>query len=453
MNLKTLILTTALLGAVFAGCLGPADDEDLDLDDYTGPNRYVQSFENTKPAVATGLKGVARLMLDEESYWPAGGGNWVQGDLVFGSALWNSFFIADISDPANPKLLYAPEDPTMSETPFARKAEVVTHADGRLTLALATQNEGIHLWDVTDPANPVFASRVRFPNGLPSHYIAAVPGLEVVLNNPSRGSGSTNHFVDISNPYEPVVLGAVSEVGCHGTTFLNTYGDEKFRAYCAGIDRTEIWDMTGWDPAAEGLGVKILGAVDFASDPANDPVAGNALLSQSPVRSLHHLATANHDGTVLIIGDEHQGGGSPGACFHHDPVTGTSTPLGALWFYDVTDETTPKLLSWISPPMVQPNPMAAVNSLLANPLAGANNLYPAVPNCTAHFGTVVEGEEKIVIGWYSAGVLLIDFTDPTKPAILAQYQPDPVNTWSARYHNGYVFTGDLARGMEVIQLV
>ncbi|HJQ93231.1 MAG TPA: hypothetical protein VJ874_02975, partial [Candidatus Thermoplasmatota archaeon] len=148
-------------------------------------------------------------------------------------------------------------------------------------------------------------------------------------------------------------------------------------------------------------------------------------------------------------------GGNPGACFVYDETTGTSTPLGALWFFDISDPADPQMLSWISPPLVAPVAPTVPESPATGPsVAGqlANGAYSTVPNCTAHFGQVVPGEDKIVLGWYTAGVLLIDFSDPSNPVILDQYQPEGVNTWSARISNGYVFTGDMSRGMEVLRL-
>jgi hypothetical protein len=443
------LLAVCLLGVVVAGCISGVDDQDQDEDIWKirGYDPWTASFENTKPATSSALQPLTRLLDHSEEPWPVGHGNWVQGDLVFSSAGWHSFYIADISDPENPRIIYAPEDPEASETPYARKAEVVNHPDGRMTLALATQWEGMHLWDVTDPENPVWASSIDF-DPEPNHYVSIVPGMEVVMNNPSRGEGSTNHFVDVSDPYNPVLLGEFSEVGCHGTVFLNEFGHDRFRAYCAGIDRTEIWDMTGWDPEAPDLGIKILGVVDEL----NDPVAGNPLLNQAPVRSLHHLATANEDGTILIIGDEHNGGGSPGACFFHEE--GQSTPLGALWFYDISDESDPQLLSWLSPPTVPPRaPSDLPSGEPTDPNTWLRFVYGTVPNCTAHFGEVIEGENKMVIAWYSAGVLLVDFEDPENPVILDQFQPEGTNVWSARYHNGYVFTSDINRGMDVLRIV
>ncbi|MHB1261686.1 MAG: LVIVD repeat-containing protein, partial [Thermoplasmatota archaeon] len=386
------------------------------------------------------------------------GGNFVLGDYVFGSALGSGFFIADVSDPTAPVLVYNSTGET-SETPFSRKAEVIAHPDGRRTLVLATQSNGMHFWDVTDPANAVWASSLEFTR---NHYVAVVPGTELVFNNPSAGTGGDNALVDAHDPYNPVILGTYGSYGCHGTTFQGKPGDALFRGYCAGIQRTEVWDMKGLNVSAPHFGIELLTYVDIADNPVsgtpitNPPIPSNPTgITTTPVRSLHHFATASADGSILIIGDEHRGGSNPGACFVNDPLTGKSTPLGALWFFDISNPADPQMLSWISPPLVPPESVGVIT----NPPSGpeyvgqqVGKLYETVPNCTAHFGQVVPGEDKIVLGWYSAGVLLIDFSDPTAPVILDQYQPEGVNTWSARISNGYVFTGDMNRGMEVLRL-
>lgn len=457
--MRALLSVLLLSSLALAGCGNEGDDGG-------GGGGYSQAdpwpIEPTvayeQPASVTRLEPVARLTDAAGADWPSGGGNYVLGDFVFGSALDHGFFIADVSDPSHPVLAYntTGED---SETPFARKAEAIAHPDGRRTLVLATQSNGMHFWDVTDPEEPVWAAVLEFER---NHYIAVMPGTEYVWNNPSAGAGGSNALVDARDPYNPVILGDYGSHGCHGTTFQGGPGQPMWRGYCAGIQRTEVWDMAGFDPEAGDFGIELLTYVDITDEPVsgtpvtNPPIPGNPTgVTSTPVRSLHHFATASHDGSILIIGDEHRGGGNPGACFVNDPVTGRSTPLGALWFFDISDPADPQLLSWISPPLVQPvapdlptspNPDPSVVNQV---VSGA---YSAVPNCTAHFGQVVPGEDKIVIAWYTAGVLLIDFSDPVSPVILDQYQPEGVNAWSARISNGHVFTGDTSRGMEVLRL-
>ena len=45
--------------------------------------------------------------------------------------------------------------------------------------------------------------------------------------------------------------------------------------------------------------------------------------------------------------------------------------------------------------------------------------------------------------------VLIDFTDPTDPWMIDQWN-EHTDTWEAWYYNGYVFTGDLRRGLDVL---
>lgn len=432
--------------AALSGCL--TEDTDPGDEGKTGdPPGPDPTSENTQPDSVTGLDPIARLNYPGgDEPFPSAAGIWVFGDLVFGSALGNGFFIADVSDPGAPELLYnattdADDERNNTITGFSRDADLVQHPDGRLSLVFATQSDGMHVWNVTDPRAPDFLARVEVD---PNHNVAAVPGTTFVFNSPSGGADRSNDLVDLSDPLHPLVLGTYGDHGCHDISFFGKPGADRFRAYCAGIDRTEIWGLDGFDPDAPEFGIALLGTVE-AED---SPVIANPALQAYPIRTLHHLAMVDGDADTLIIGDEQNGGGSPGACYFHDETTGLSTPLGALWFYDISDESDPQLLNWISAPLVQPEP---------EPEADPNyDPLQDVPSCTAHFGTLVPGEDKLVMAWYSAGVVLIEFTGvgpETPPRILDQIRPDPTNPWDARVHNGYVFTGDTARGMDVLRLV
>ena len=385
-----------------------------------------------QPSV-THFEFVARLNDSAGVAWPIGSGNQVAGDYVFGSALTHVFFIADIKDPMHPRLIF---NATGQEgTEYARKADIMAHPDGTRTLVLATGrgHGGMNFWNVTDVSHPTWLSHNDM-DGVNDHNIAVVPGTEYVFNAPSSGGPNGNELLDLRNPAKPVVIGKFGTHGCHGITFHGTFGQPKFRAYCAGVDATQIWNLDHFDPAKPDFGITVLSTIDKNSN----PVIGT--------KGLHHYAGSNAAGTVLIIGDEFSGGGQPGACFAHDPVTGLSSPLGALWFYDISSEAAPVLKGWISPPTMRPQD---------EPVPQAPTEPDETPGagCTAHFGTLVPGEEKFVIAWYNAGVLLIDFKDPANPKILDQYRAAGIDTWNARVWNGYVFTGDLGRGMDVLKLV
>jgi hypothetical protein len=60
------------------------------------------------------------------------------------------------------------------------------------------------------------------------------------------------------------------------------------------------------------------------------------------------------------------------------------------------------------------------------------------------------------MSFYGSGVLVIDFTAVRGegnqfPTVVAQYA-DQSDTWETWYYQGYLFTGDLARGMDVLTL-
>jgi hypothetical protein len=452
-----------LIGAMFvvlalAGCTSTTDDQN-----YSGFDRE-PTYTNIQPDSVLGLEFVAQLLDEEGNQLPTAAGIWAYGDYVFASSREDRLFIADISDPAKPELIFHADE--NSTTPYARDADLVHHEDGRVTLALATQFDGVHFWDVTVPAEATFLSRTITDSA--NHNVGVIPGTTLVFNAQSGGDGTTNDLIDAADPEFPVILGTYGTHGCHDISFFGTVGDAKVRAYCAGIDRTEIWNLDGLNASASNFGIELLGTIDFDDDPTDSPVIQNPALQAYPVRTLHHLAMVNEDASILIVGDEQNGGGTPGGCLVYDDNTGTSSPTGALWFYDISNENNPALLSWLSPPLVSPNTdfpapnpddvQAKVEEIIADqdPIEALDLAKPYttnVPNCTAHFGTLVPGEEKIVMAWYSAGVLLIDFSDPNTPVILDQYQPAGTNPWDARVQDGYVFTGDIGRGMDVLKLV
>ena len=74
--------------------------------------------------------------------------------------------------------------------------------------------------------------------------------------------------------------------------------------------------------------------------------------------------------------------------------------------------------------------------------------------CTAHHGRLVpdkQGRDLLAMAFYRDGLLLIDFTNPMLPRAVGQFMQNS-NTWESWYHNGYIFTGDLSRGLDVLTL-
>jgi hypothetical protein len=100
----------------------------------------------------------------------------------------------------------------------------------------------------------------------------------------------------------------------------------------------------------------------------------------------------------------------------------------------------------------------------------------AQENCVSHNGGLVPvpGRDLMVQGWYQGGVSVMDFTDPDHPFEIAWFDrgsadppPSPGDTaravsqmrgtiggsWGAYWWNGYVYSSELARGLDILELL
>ncbi|HVL47071.1 MAG TPA: hypothetical protein VM889_00770 [Candidatus Thermoplasmatota archaeon] len=411
-----LLLVATLSFAALSGCISaPGADADPASSDV--PARSGPAWGVPIPEAIAGLKPVARAL-----EVPIGAGLWVDGDHAYVSSLREGLTVVNVSDPAKPRVVATLKDVGGGTSLYARDADVA-HVGDRTILVLAGQGQGLHVVDVTAPETPRYIATIDVK---PNHNLAVHPTLPLVYNSASTGKGGQVDVVDLSNPDDPKVLGAFGTHGCHDITFHTS--PEKERLYCAGVDVTEIWDLA--DPLKPTLIVTI----------ENDAAKSYGL-------GLHHSAYATRNGTLLIIGDETWGGSGPG-CGANTPAG--STFLGSLWFYDVTDEKKPVLLSNIAP-------SAPVGEYATGIVGGVDPSKPPSPfgvigalSCTSHFGSFVPGHDMLVWGFYRAGVVLIDYSDAKRPVIVDQWSTG-ANVWDVKILNGYMFTGDLARGLDVLE--
>lgn len=453
----------ALLSTVLAGCINP-EDTASDTQAVTGSTdllaradpmwRAPQDFPHpafgwptlTNPPEGENVPEWWRPIpwnelpasiegIEHEATLPdtsGGAGMAAFGSLVVLPTTSGSTYTVDISDPTNPKVLGEIEIST-------RGAAIIPYPDGRLVTVLATATD-ILVWDITDPTDPQDLGGLGPETG--SHKVGVVPGTPIVVNANSAGGGIVEGYTeatatgvaeiyDLTDPENPELVQVFENgYGCHHIYFHNDPDRDLYRAYCAGIEVTQIWDMT--DPRDPRVIVNV-------------PVHhGNPDLPHGSVFLLlfSHFSIVNEDATVLIVGDETGGGAAPG-CDAYLEIGGQSLsgPIGNLWFYDISDEKNPELLGWV-------NPMAPALSL-------ALGEDVTSPVCTAHHGRLVpndEGRDLLAMAFYGAGVVLVDFTDPTNPIIIDQYI-DGANVWEVWHYNGWLITGDRGRGLDVLRLV
>lgn len=452
MRIGTILLATSLATMALAGCIetgDPLDDGTPDTPSIdTGPNNSHPAFGFPTYLPMNGTlagnwslpdgKDLPDPISSVEGVTHVEGTTSGHGIAVFSTLAFTGpsggdgpLRIIDISDPENPALLAEAPAPV-------RDADTIAYPDGRLVVITTAGGTQQFATDVTNPTNPVVVAEVDVPGS--NHNIAVVPGTPIVYN--SGGS-----IVDYSDPANPdIVSDGGLPSGCHDITFYISQAEEKYRAYCAGYEVTGIWDIT--DPTD----VTVVNEIPYPSMNEGLPQDGGPApdLGVFPL-SFSHLAIPNHDASVLIMGDE-TGGGLINGCDYYANAAGNtqSGPLGNLWFYDITDEENEVLHGHFSP-----------------------SYYEALGgSCTAHFGRVIEDTNHLVMGFYAAGVTLVDFTDLDNPVMKDRYDPiyppsapsgEPgpgtvfgatggSSIWDVWYYEGYLFTGDSGRGMDVLTL-
>ncbi|WP_376694663.1 DUF305 domain-containing protein [Wenzhouxiangella sp. EGI_FJ10305] len=173
------------------------------------------------------------------------------------------------------------------------------------------------------------------------------------------------------------------------------------------------------------------GIIFDISDPLNPQRIDEVV---DPGFAYWHSATFNNDGTKVLFTDE-WGGGSRPRCRASDPLD-----WGADAFYDIVD---------------------------GELVEGGYFKMPAPQtpeeNCVAHNGSIipVPGRDIFVQAWYQGGVSIVDFTDSSEPYEIAFFDRGPVNGeeltmggyWSTYWYNGRIYGTEIARGLDVFELV
>jgi hypothetical protein len=168
------------------------------------------------------------------------------------------------------------------------------------------------------------------------------------------------------------------------------------------------------------------------SNPVN-PVRLDAV--SDPNYAFWHSATFNNAGTKVLFTDEWGGGIQP-RCRGTDPMS---------WGADALFTLSPKhkltAASYYKMPVPQPEDV----------------------NCVAHNGSLipVPGRDIMVQSWYSGGISILDFTDVAHPVEIAYFSRGPVEkgkivmsgVWSAYWFNGFIYSSEIARGVDVFKLV
>ena len=150
--------------------------------------------------------------------------------------------------------------------------------------------------------------------------------------------------------------------------------------------------------------------------------------------SYWHSATFNNDGTKILFSDEWGGGGQP-KCRSFDKPQWGADALFTLNNGRMEFQSYYKMMAPQTP----------------------------LENCVAHNGSLIPipGRDIMVQSWYQGGISIFDWTDAAHPKEIAFFDRGPVNattpgnagTWSAYWYNGYIYSSEIGRGLDVLELV
>lgn len=358
---------------------------------------------------------------------------------------YQGFIIYDISDPARPRTLAqvscpgAQNDVTVSgDLLYLSTDSSRSDASCSSTFQPASIKEsweGIKIFDVSDPTDPVYLAAVEtacgshtntlvpgegadyiyvssygpnsaFPDCQPPHDLISI--IEVPTDDPTaaRVVATPNLFPDGGNPGGTNAGGTyAATAGCHDITAFPAKGIAAGACMGDGI----IMDIS--DPVTPRVVERVQDTVNFA---------------------FWHSATFNQAGTKVVFTDE-LGGGGRATC---NAATGPTRGANAV--YTLSEDEQLTFASYYKIPRHQFDS----------------------ENCVAHNGSIVpvNGRDVMVQSWYQGGVSLWEFTDEENPRELGWFERGPLSptnvggTWSAYYYNGFVFSSDIQKGFDVLRL-
>ncbi|MEX1184537.1 MAG: hypothetical protein WEF86_15105 [Gemmatimonadota bacterium] len=394
-----------------------------------------------------------------------------KGDIVY-QGNFSGFSIFDVSNPARPTLLSATLCATDQGDPSiygnllfisaeSQRARTDCGMQGVAEGQGQSRMRGVRIYDVSNPRSPRLVKNVQTCRGSHTHTIvphptdaniiyiyvggssqvrdaAEVPELSCSEGAVAENSNTAQYRIDIirvplNNPAQAAVTG-----------FARIFEDLPGSPGRGGVAAADV-------PAGQRRGGPS-GCHDLTSYPAYRLVAGScgsfgilldATNPERPVRldaksdlnfSLWHTAVFNNAGTSVVFTDEWGGGTSP-RCRITDPER-----LGGNTILSIADR-------------------RLTQHGYFKMLAAQTD----AENCVSHNGGLipVPGRDIMVQGWYQGGVNVFDFTDPANPVEIAFFDRGPVNaetlvmggSWGAYWHNGYIYSSELSRGLDVLEML
>ena len=490
-TLAASLATFAALGAGFAPALAAQT--------YPAGNDPRDGLKSGLHDAGSALRGMRLVSATPKAaqFDSLAGLTFVNSDLAFRGTLvyqgnFAGFSIWDVRNPARPSKVAVVEcitsqgDPTIYGNLLFISAEGAGNrndcAKGGVTNG-ADHMAGVRIYDVANPRAPRLVKNVQTCKGSHTHTLIPSPtdrGVVYLYVSGSQGARPATELAGCRNAADPadttnslyrldvikvpvarpqdaaVVTGARIFTGLGPAPARG--GEARAPRAVEGADSAMMASMASYGPR---------NCHDVTAYPAIGLLAGacasHGLLvdirnPEKPVRldaaadtnfSLWHTAVFSNDGKKVVFTDEWGGGTSPNCQATHPLEMGGNTTL-----------------------TIGPDRKFKQHAYFKIPTA-----QTAQENCVSHNGSLVPvpGRDIMVQGWYQGGVDVIDFTDPNRPVEIAFFDRGPVDppaaagadttdatrrrrgtiggSWGAYWYNGHVYSSEMARGLDILELV
>ncbi|MCA1570165.1 MAG: hypothetical protein LC798_07555 [Chloroflexi bacterium] len=385
---------------------------------------------------------------------PTGGHVTVEGNRLYVGAYGLGFRMFDISDPEKPQLIgqYLPgkrADAVPDAAVFDGRHIAVLNGTNRLSVSTSDgtnpNTNKTEFLDVADPATPrllwefngpthgeahngdiVDERRLWLPSGGSGTNGLRIYDLRPILGSPAAAPTSLLASGTV-NGRNPVELWAASPYRGNrpvGAAFTHThdvsvYVDHPVQQPDGSVARRDIALLAEGGAYANNAGDTGSMFIIDVTDPRNPVVLNRWLHTRGeghhPIRYHHEAQFLDGDPSVILVTDEdlHNGCGDAGGV--------TAIRVGP----SLTGE--PQELSEWFIPGDTPAPVCSVHVFSSN-------------------GSLV------FFGSYNAGLQVVDYSDPANPVQAAYYIAPATTAWGALYHEGYIYVGDMSRGLDVYEL-
>lgn len=389
------------------------------------------------------------------------------GDYVF-QGNYDGFMVWDVGNPERPRLVKPYVCPaSQSDVSVYRNLLFVSSesTSGRLDCGSEGVEDpvspvrlrGIRIFDITDVSNPRYIHNVQTCRGSHTHTVVTdpndpanvyvyvsgsagvrpeeeLPGCREMGNDPGSALFRIEVIkVPVANPEQAAVV--------TGARVFDGLAPAERRAETAArpgrgpggahTGPNQCHDITTYPAvglaggACQGYGILL-----DIRDPAN-PRRLNAVADTN--FATWHSVTFSNDGSKVLWTDE-WGGGSAPRCRATDNIVWGGNAIFSIDGSDMEFE------SYYKMPAAQTD----------------------AENCVAHNGSLVPvpGRDIKVQGWYQGGVSVFDWTDPKNPVEIAFFDRGPLvadtlrsaGSWSTYWYNGQIYTSEIARGLDVLEL-